>query len=186
MIFEETYIKGLYKIELEKRGDDRGFFARFFCKDEYAELGLENEVLQINNSLTGEKQTLRGMHYQLPPKAEVRIVRCLKGALFDMALDLRPGSETYGKSFGIELNDENRTMMYVPKGFAHGFLTLQDNTEMMYLVTESYGPEYERVIRYNDSNFDMEWPVEPLHLSDKDKEAKDFEKEYHLDGMENL
>lgn len=186
MTFEETYIKGLYKIDLEKRGDDRGFFARFFCKDEYAQLGLENEILQINNSLTQAKHTLRGMHYQLPPKSEVRIVRCIKGALFDMALDLRPTSETFGKSFGIELNDENRTMMYIPKGFAHGFMTLKDDTEMMYLVTESYGPNYERVIRWNDPEFDMKWPVKPQHLSEKDAQAQDFEKNYHLEGMELL
>ena len=186
MTFEETYIQGLYKIELEKRGDDRGFFARFFCKEEYKKVGLDNEILQINNSLTKEKHTLRGMHYQLPPKGEVRIVRCLKGALFDMALDLRPDSKTFGKSFGIELNGENRTMMYVPKGFAHGFLTLKDDTEMMYLVTEAYSPDYERVIRWDDANFDMEWPVKPQHLSEKDTKAPDFDSKHHLDGMENL
>jgi dTDP-4-dehydrorhamnose 3,5-epimerase len=186
MKFIETELPGLFKIELEKRGDDRGFFARFFCVNEYKEQGLDSNVVQMNNSFTGDELTLRGMHYQLPPHAETRIVRCLKGKLFDMSLDLRPDSPTFGKSFGTELTPENRTMMYVPKGFAHGFMTMEPDTEMLYLVTEFYAPEKERVIRWNDPKFDMKWPKDPKHLSEKDENAPDFDPKVHLEGMEAI
>ncbi len=184
MIFTETFIKGLYTIELDKRGDDRGFFARAFCVNEYNANNLDPKIVQMNNSFTGEKLTLRGMHYQLAPKCEVRIVRCLKGRLFDMSLDLRPNSPTFGQSFGTELNAENRKMMYIPKGFAHGFLTLDNDTEMFYMVTEFYAPEFERVIRWDDPKFNMGWPEKPLHISEKDAKAVDFNPGYHLEGME--
>lgn len=186
MIFNEQKIPGLYTVELDKIGDDRGFFARFFCKNEYDELGLDNEVVQMNTSFTKDKYTLRGMHYQIPPKSETRIVRCLKGSVYDMVLDLRPESPTFGKSFGIELSAENRKMTYIPKGCAHGFMTLEEDTEILYLVTEFYSPDNERVIRWDDPSFSMEWPVEPKHLSEKDKTAEDFNKEYHLKNMESI
>lgn len=185
MKFEETFIKGLYKVDLEKRGDSRGFFARFFCADEYSELGLETEIVQINNSYTRDKLTLRGMHYQVYPKGEAKIVRCIKGKLYEVALDLRPDSPTFGKFFGIELSQENRTMLYVPKGFANGFMTLEEDTEMLYLVTEFYSPDFERVVRWDDSKFGIEWPETPLHMSEKDKYAPDFNEVYHLEGMKH-
>ena len=144
MKFTETPLKGAYVIELEKRGDDRGFFARFFCEREYQQHGLNHRIVQINNSLSKFKGTLRGMHYQLAPKAEDKIVRCLRGALFDAIIDLRPESPTFLKHFAIELTAENRTMLYVPKGFAHGFMTLESDTEVFYLVTEFYSPDRER------------------------------------------
>ena len=131
MKFHKTPLEGAYLIELEKRGDDRGFFARFFCEKEFGAAGLETRFVQINNSLTATKGTLRGMHYQLPPAAEVKVVRAVKGALWDVIVDLRAGSPTYGKWFGAELNDDNRLMMYVPRGFAHGFVTLTDNVEAL-------------------------------------------------------
>jgi dTDP-4-dehydrorhamnose 3,5-epimerase len=180
MKFFETPLKGAYIIELDKRGDDRGFFARVFCKNEYNELNLDNGIVQINNSLSKDKGTLRGLHYQLPPKAETKIVRCIRGAIFDVIVDLRKSSETFGKWFGEELNEENRKMMYVPKGFAHAILTLQENTEIFYLVTEFYSPENERGIRWNDPYFSIEWPIQPVIISDKDSKHPDFKEDYHL------
>jgi dTDP-4-dehydrorhamnose 3,5-epimerase len=184
MKFIETPLKGAYLIELEKRGDNRGFFARFFCENEFSQQGLVNRFVQINNSLTAKKGTLRGMHYQLQPDAEVKVVRCIKGALYDAILDLRPDSPTFGKSFGAELNEENRTMMYVPKGFAHGFVTLADDTEALYLVSSFYAPSLEKGIRYNDPRFAMNWPVMPTEVSEKDGQWPDFDPAFH--GIETL
>ena len=133
MIFEETPVAGVYTIELEKRGDDRGFFARVFCEREFAELNLTTSFVQVNNSTSADRGTLRGMHYQLAPHAETKIVRCIRGALWDCVIDLRPESPSFGKWFGTELSAENRTMMYVPKGCAHGFVTLQEDTESVLL-----------------------------------------------------
>jgi dTDP-4-dehydrorhamnose 3,5-epimerase len=180
MIFTETPLIGAYLIDLEKRGDNRGFFARAFCENEFAEQGLARHFCQINNSLSAARGTLRGMHYQLPPKAETKVVRCIRGALYDVILDLRAGSPTFGKSFGAELTAENRRMMYVPKGFAHGFLTLTDNTEAFYLVDEFYAPERERCIRYDDPTFQLQWPEAPRIISDKDKGQADFDPAWHL------
>src|SRR5277367_3145816 len=140
MIFTETPLKGAFLIDLEKRGDERGFFARAFCEREFGTQGLATRFVQANNSLSARKGTLRGMHYQLAPKAETKVVRCIRGSLYDMIIDLRDGSPTFGRSFGAELSAENRTMMYVTKGFAHGFLTLADDTEAIYIVDEFYSP----------------------------------------------
>lgn len=180
MKFIETPLKGAYTIELEKRGDDRGFFARAFCKNEFGNLNLDSNVVQINNSLSVDKGTLRGMHYQLPPKAETKIVRCIKGSLFDVIVDIRKDSPTFLKWFGSELSAENRRMMYVPKGFAHGFVTLEKDTEAFYMVTEYYAPEKERGIRYNDPKLNIQWPVIPQVISDKDLNHPDFNEAYHL------
>jgi dTDP-4-dehydrorhamnose 3,5-epimerase len=180
MKFHETTLKGAYLIELEKRGDERGFFARAFCTDEFQKLGLIKNFVQINNSLSSQKGTLRGMHYQLSPKSEVKVVRCIQGSLYDLILDLRPDSPTYGKSFGAELSAENRTMMYVPQGFAHGILTLKDNTEALYLVSEFYAPERERGLRWNDPTFDLKWPLAPIIISEKDQKHPTFDASYHL------
>jgi dTDP-4-dehydrorhamnose 3,5-epimerase len=180
MIFKETPIPGAYLIDLEKRGDERGFFARLFCEKEFAAHGLVTHFVQVNNSLSATRGTLRGMHYQLPPKAETKLVRCVKGALYDAILDLRPGSPTFLQSFGAELSAENRRMMYVPKGFAHGFVTLADATEAVYFVDEFYGPEQERIARWNDPKFGIQWPIQPVVLSDKDRDARDFDPKWHL------
>jgi dTDP-4-dehydrorhamnose 3,5-epimerase len=180
MIFTETPVAGAYLIELEKRGDDRGFFARFFCEKEYQALGLDSRVVQINNSLSAQCGTLRGMHYQLPPHAETKVVRCLRGGLYDVILDLRAGSPTVGRWFGAELTSENRRMMYVPKGVAHGFLTLADDTEALYLVSDFYAPEHERGIRWDDPHFAISWPFAPVVLSDKDRSLPDFDPTRHL------
>ncbi|WP_432797436.1 dTDP-4-dehydrorhamnose 3,5-epimerase [Poriferisphaera sp. WC338] len=180
MIFHKTPLDGAYIIELEKRGDERGFFARAFCRNEFADHGLATEFVQVNNSLSAEKGTLRGMHYQLAPHAETKLVRCIKGALYDVIIDLREGSKTFGQSYGAELSAENRRMMYVPKGFAHGFITMTDNTEAFYFVDEFYAPEHERGVRYNDPKFEIEWPIKPVVVSDKDKNHVDFDPAIHL------
>ena len=180
MIFHRTPVEGAYTIELEKRGDERGFFARVFCKREFAEVGLITKFVQVNNSTSADRGTLRGMHYQLAPKPETKLVRCVRGSLFDVVLDLRKESPTFGQSFGAELSAENRLMMYVPKGCAHGFLTLTDDSEVIYLVDEFYSPENERIVRYDDPRFRIEWPAEVRVISDKDRTARDFDPAYHL------
>ncbi len=180
MVFTETPLAGAWLIDLEKRGDDRGFFARAFCVNEFGKHGLSTQFVQVNNSLSAQKGTLRGMHYQLAPKAETKVVRCIRGALWDVILDLRPGSPTFGKSFGAELTAENRRMLYVPKGFAHGFVTLVEDTEAFYFVDEFYAPDAERGIRWNDPTFAIAWPVEPSVISDKDRSHRDFDAAWHL------
>lgn len=182
MVFKETPLKGAYVIDLEKRGDERGFFARVFCEREFAEHGLATHFVQVNNSLAEHAGTLRGMHYQLPPKAEVKLVRCIRGALRDAVIDLRQESETFGQHFSVNLTAENRRMLYVPKGFAHGFITLVPNTEAFYMVDEFYAPELERGIRWDDRRFAIDWPMQPTVMSDKDRSHPDFDPEYHLKG----
>jgi dTDP-4-dehydrorhamnose 3,5-epimerase len=166
--FLKTPLEGAYLIELDKRGDERGFFARLFCENEFEAAGLETRFVQINNSLTVKKGALRGLHYQLPPAAEVKVVRAMKGALWDVIVDLRAGSSTYLKWFGAELTEDNRSMMYVPRGFGHGFITLTDNVEALYLDSAFYSPEAERGLRWNDPAIGIDWPAEPREMSDKD------------------
>ncbi len=180
MVYTETPIKGAYLIDLEKHGDDRGFFARAFCEKEFAAHRLATRFVQVNDSFSARKGTLRGMHYQLAPRAETKVVRCIRGALYDVILDLRGGSPTFGQSFGAELTSENRRMMYVPRGFAHGFITLADDTETIYLVDEYHAPEHERGVRWDDPKFDIRWPMPPVVLSDKDKSHRDFDPAWHL------
>lgn len=180
MIFTETPLSGAYVIELERRSDDRGFFARVFCEKEFADHGLATRFVQVNNSLAREKGTLRGMHYQLPPSAESKLVRCVRGSFHDVIIDLREESPSFGRHFEIELSAENRTMLYVPKGFAHGFITLETNTEAFYFADEFYDPERERGIRWNDPRFGIEWPLEPTVISEKDRSHPDFDPALHL------
>jgi dTDP-4-dehydrorhamnose 3,5-epimerase len=180
MIFAPTPLAGAYLIDLEKKGDSRGFFARTFCEQEFGEHGLIRHFCQVNNSLSADKGTLRGLHYQLAPKAETKLVRCIRGSFYDVILDLREESPTFGESFGAELTAENRRMMYVPKGFAHGFITLAADTEAFYFVDEFYSPELERGIRYNDPRFDLRWPIAPVVVSEKDQSHRDFDRGWHL------
>lgn len=180
MRFTETPLAGAFVIDLEKREDERGFFARAFCEKEFSAHGLVPRFVQANNSLSKPAGTLRGMHYQLAPQAETKLVRCIRGALYDVILDLRKGSATFGRSFGAELSAENRRMMYVPKGFAHGFVTLADDTEAFYFVDEFYAPAQERCVRWNDARFRIEWPRQPAVISDKDRNQKDFDPAWHL------
>jgi dTDP-4-dehydrorhamnose 3,5-epimerase len=180
MIFTETPLAGAYLIDMEQRGDERGFFARAFCEREFASHGLATRILQANDSMSARKGTLRGMHYQLPPKAETKMVRCIRGALHDIILDLRPGSPTFGQSYGADLTADNRRMMYVPKGFGHGFITLADDTEAFYLVDELYSPECERGVRWNDPRFSIRWPAPMVVISEKDQTYRDFDPAWHL------
>ncbi len=182
MIFTPTPLAGAYLVDVEKRGDDRGFFTSLFNEDEFEQHGLVRHFTEVNNSLSTTTGTLRGMHYQLSPHQETKVVRCVRGALFDVILDLRSGSPTFGQSFGAELNAENRRMVYVPKGFAHGFLTLVDDTETFYFVDGVYSLEHQRCIRYDDPKFNIEWPGAPAVISAKDRSQTDFDATWHLGG----
>ena len=184
MIFNKTPLQDAFTIELERRGDDRGFFARMFCEKEFGAQGLQTRFVQVNNSLTAKAGTLRGMHYQLAPAAEVKLVRCVRGSLYDVILDLRPDSATFGQHFGAELNAENRRMMYVPRGFAHGFVTLAPDTEAVYLVSDFYAPQAERGVRFDDPRFGIVWPVRPTEMSDKDRNWPLFDPAWH--GVDSL
>jgi dTDP-4-dehydrorhamnose 3,5-epimerase len=184
MEFHETPPAPARLIEIEKIGDARGFFARTFCAREFEGVGLENRFVQANNSFSRRRGTLRGLHYQLPPAAEAKIVRCIRGALYDVILDLRPDSPTSGESFGAELTAENRLMMYVPRGFAHAILTLEDNSEALYFSSAFYAPKHERGVRWNDPRFAIRWPIEPVEISPKDAAWPNFDPVFH--GTEQL
>ena len=179
MIFEKTPVAGVYVIKPEARQDDRGLFARVFCESEFGAHGLETRYVQSNLSMSRQRGTLRGMHYQIGSGAEVKVVRCTAGALYDVALDLRPDSPTFGKSFGAELSADNRTMLYIPRGCAHGFITLTDNAEVTYLVSTAYSPQAERGVRYSDPRFAIAWPIPPVSISPKDAQWPDFDPAFH-------
>ena len=174
MLFLETKLKGAFTIELQRIEDSRGFFARAFCKREFEQRGLNPAIVQCNVSFNPQKGTLRGMHYQQEPFREVKVVRCIAGAIFDAIVDLRPDSSTYREWTGVELSAQNGRSLYVPEGFAHGYLTLTENTEVFYQVSEFYSPGYERSIRWNDPAFRIQWPIEPLIISPKDASHPDF------------
>ncbi len=182
MIFTPTKLAGAFFIDLEKRIDERGFFARTFCANEFSENGLETKFVQANTNLSFKKGTIRGMHYQISPYEEDKIVRCTKGALYDVIIDLRKDSPTYKQWIGVELTDKNHRALFVPKGFAHGFITLEDNTEANYLVSQFYAPGAESGIRYNDPQFNIVWPIEPLIVSDKDRNHPDYPTSQMLRG----
>lgn len=168
MRIEKVCVQDAAVLHLTPHGDDRGFFARTFCVDEFAAAGLETTVVQANMSFNKDRGTLRGMHYQNEQAPEAKLIRCVRGAVWDCIIDMRPDSPTYKKHFGIELTAENRTALYVPPHFAHGFITLVDDTEVMYQVSGKYTPEAERGVRYNDPAIGIEWPLAPETLSEKD------------------
>lgn len=174
MKFHRTSIRDCLRIELERRGDDRGFFARLFCQDEFTAAGYPLEVVQANDSFSADQGTLRGMHYQEGNAAETKVIRCLRGAIFDVVLDLRPDSPSYLRWEGFHLDADNRDMVRVPTGCAHGFLTVQPDTEVFYLVDSRYAPAAERGVRWNDPRFCVQWPSEPRVISDKDANWPDF------------
>jgi len=174
MTFTETPLRGAWLIDLEPRTDDRGFFARAFCQNELEAHGLETTIAQANLSFNHKKGTLSGMHYQVPPHAEVKMVRCFEGAIYDVIIDLRPQSPTHLQWFGVELSADNRRMLYVPEGFAHGYQALTDLSEVFYLVTEFYAPGAEKGIRWNDSLFGITWPISSPALSHKDAAHPDY------------
>ncbi len=168
MLFKATPLAGAFVVELEMRSDDRGFFARAFCAREFEEQGLKPAVAQCNIAFNYKRGTLRGMHYQLAPAAETKLVRCFRGAIYDVIVDLRPDSPTYLQHFGIELSADNRLALYIPEMFAHGYLTLTDECELMYQVSEFYTPGYEAGVRYDDPTFNIQWPIPVEVISDKD------------------
>jgi dTDP-4-dehydrorhamnose 3,5-epimerase len=174
VIFNETKLNGAYIIEIEKLKDHRGFFARTWCQNEFKDSGLTSRLVQANLSYNSKVGTLRGMHYQLSPYEETKLVRCTKGAIYDVIIDLRPASPTYTQWIGVELTAENYKMLYVPENFAHGFQTLRDNTEVTYQVSQFYTPDSESGIRWNDPAFKINWPIEVQVISDKDKNWTDF------------
>jgi dTDP-4-dehydrorhamnose 3,5-epimerase len=174
MKFVALPFAGPFLVELERREDDRGFFARAFCRREFEEHGLNHNLVQCNLSFNHKRATLRGMHYQLAPYQEVKLVRCFRGAIYDVIVDLRPSSPTFKQWLGVRLDEDNRAMLYVPEGFAHGYITLADSCEVFYQVSEFYHPESERGVRWNDPAFQIEWPLEPLIVSDKDRSYPDF------------
>jgi len=175
MRFTETPLKGAWTIDLEPRGDERGFFARAFCQNEFDAHGLKRDLAQANLSYNPKRATLRGMHYQIPPHAEVKIVRCTRGAIYDVIIDLRADSATRFQWFGVELSADNRTALYVPEGFAHGYQSLTEESEVFYLVTEFYAPGSERGIRWNDPRFAIRWPLPDPVLSPKDAAHPDYQ-----------
>ena len=176
MKFLDSKIEGCHRVELEKHGDERGFFARLFCDQEYKDIGLGFKLAQANDSFSADKGTLRGMHYQKGNFSETKIIRCLKGAIYDVVIDLRPASKSYLAWEGFHLDEKNRSMVVVPQGCAHGFMTMEENTEVFYLVDAMYAPEFEDGVRWNDPNFNIEWPMSPKVISIKDQNWSDFEK----------
>jgi dTDP-4-dehydrorhamnose 3,5-epimerase len=169
MIFTETKLSSAYVIEIEKIEDERGFFARTFDKNEFSKIGLDSEFVQSSISINNKRGTIRGMHYQNKPYEESKIVRCTKGSIFDVIIDLRPNSKTFKEWFSVELSEENHKMLYVPKGFAHGFQTLKDDTEVYYKITEVYDKKSSKGILFTDPTFQINWPLVVTIISERDK-----------------
>jgi len=167
--FNKTKLKDVYIIEPMIMKDERGYFERFFCKDELKKRGIDFDVKQANRSLSNEKGILRGLHFQKDPKAEDKIVQCIRGKIFDVAVDVREGSPTYGEWISEELTEDNKKMLLVPKGCAHGFQTLTRNSEVMYFMSEFYSPEHATGLRWNDPLFNIPWPLSNPILSPKDQ-----------------
>jgi dTDP-4-dehydrorhamnose 3,5-epimerase len=175
VIFEATKLQDAYVLDLERREDERGFFARAWCQREFEARGLVADLVQANVGYSMRRGTIRGLHYQIAPFEEAKIVRCVRGAIWDVIIDLRPDSVTYCQWFGIELRAVDRRQLYVPKGFAHGYQTLVDDCEIFYLVSEVYSPTSERGIRWNDPRFAITWPMgDTLDVSAKDRAWPDF------------
>ena len=174
MVFTETEIRGAFVIDLERMQDDRGFFARTWCHREFEAQGLEARLAQCSTSFNLRQGTLRGMHFQADPKPEAKLVRCTRGALYDVVLDLRRGSPTYTRWAAVELSAHNGLQLYIPPGCAHGFQTLEDETEALYLISEFYAPELARGVRWNDPAFGIQWPLANPILSLRDLGYPDF------------
>jgi dTDP-4-dehydrorhamnose 3,5-epimerase len=168
MKFFETELKCSYIIELEKLEDERGFFSRSWDRNEFKEQGLNHNLVQCNISFSKKRGTLRGMHFQKKPFEETKLVRCTRGKIFDVIIDLRAESNTYKKWIGMELKSDDFKMLYIPEGFAHGFQTLEDNTEVFYQVSNWFSPEHERGIRWDDKELDIKWPIDNPIISKKD------------------
>ncbi len=175
MIFQETKLSGVFEIELEPKADDRGFFARSWCRNEFEAKGLNASLLQCSISFNTLSGTLRGMHYQVAPYQETKLIRCTSGSLYDVVLDLRPDSPTYREWIGFYLTASNRRMVYVPKGCAHGFLTLEDGTEILYQISEVYNAASARGVRWDDPAFGISWPRTVEVISERDRTYQNVE-----------
>jgi dTDP-4-dehydrorhamnose 3,5-epimerase len=174
MLFTPTKLRGAFIVELEPIEDNRGFFARTYCKNEFSAKDLQTKFVQCSISFNQKKGTLRGMHYQAAPYQEVKLVRCTSGVIYDVIIDMRPKSATYTQWVAVELSAENRRMLYIPKDFAHGFLTLADNTEVFYQIDQFYTPKASRGLRWNDPAFAIQWPANVASISHKDRDYPDF------------
>ncbi|NGP76687.1 dTDP-4-dehydrorhamnose 3,5-epimerase [Balneolaceae bacterium YR4-1] len=176
MKFTETNLKGSYVIDIEKKGDNRGFFARAFCQNEFKKHGLSPTIVQGNIAFSKKKGTMRGMHFQYPPAAETKLVRCTRGKILDIIIDLRPESNTFLDHFSVELSEDNYRALYVPERYAHGYQVLEDNTETSYQVGEFYTPSTEGGLPFDDPQFNLSWPIEVTELSEKDSQWETFDK----------
>jgi len=174
MIFTETKLKGAFVVEVKKLEDERGFFGRAWCQEEFEAHGIKTKICQINTSFSKKKGTIRGMHYQVDPYQEAKFIRCTKGKIFDVMVDLRPDSPTFLQSVGNELSEDNYKMVYIPENFAHGFVTLLDNCEVYYPTSQFYTPGAERGMRWNDPAINIEWPIDIVHASEKDESHPDI------------
>lgn len=174
MIFTPTPLQGAYIIDLERRCDERGYFARSFCETEFAEHGLDPNVVQCNVSFNRKRGMLRGMHYQAAPFWEVKLVRCTRGSIYDVIIDLRSNSPTFKQYFAAELTAVNSKQMYVPEGFAHGFQVLEDDSEVFYQMSQFYKPDHARGVRWNDPAFGIDWPIADPIMVDRDRNYPDF------------
>jgi dTDP-4-dehydrorhamnose 3,5-epimerase len=174
LIFTETKLPGAFVIELEKHADQRGFFARAYCEREFKARGLNPDVVQCNVSFNKRKGTLRGMHFQVAPFAEAKLVRCTSGSIYDVIVDLRPSSPAFKEYFAVELSAENRKMLYIPEEFAHGFQTLRDGTEVFYQMSQYFSPEHARGVRWDDPAFGIAWPEDERIIVEKDRSYPDF------------
>jgi dTDP-4-dehydrorhamnose 3,5-epimerase len=179
--FTETILPGSFLVQMEPLRDERGYFARTWCENEFRERGLNPSMRQASVSFNFKKATLRGMHYQIGGFAEAKLIRCLSGAIFDVIIDLRRDSQTFAKHYGVVLSAQGPTMLYVPEGFAHGFETLADNTEILYQISQFYSPEHSRGIRWNDQAFAINWPLSDPIVSVRDQNFPDFDA--HNDGL---
>jgi len=174
LIFTETKLPGAYVIEVEKREDQRGFFGRTFCREEFEAHGLNSQVVQCNTSFNKRKGTLRGMHFQAVPFAEAKLVRCTSGSIYDVIIDLRPASRTFKQHFAVELSAANHRMLYIPENMAHGFQTLEDDTEVFYQMSQMFSAEHARGVRWNDPAFGIEWPADERIITERDRNYPDF------------
>jgi dTDP-4-dehydrorhamnose 3,5-epimerase len=182
MKFIETSLASAYIIDLEPLRDERGLFARTFCQKEFAKIGFDKQIVQINHSITRQKGAIRGMHYQRPPASEKKIIRCVQGTVFDVMVDLRAGSPTFLQWHGVELSKDNMRMVYIPDGFAHGFQTLAENSELIYLHSAFYSPEYEHGLRFDDPALTIDWPLPAGVISTKDQSYSLID--YNFKGIE--
>lgn len=183
MRFHATAVEGAFVVELEPRGDARGSFARAFCEETFAERGLPMRLVQMNLAVTHRAGTVRGLHYQRPPAAEAKLIRCLRGAVHDVAVDLRPDSPSYLRHVGVRLDARERKALYVPEGCAHGYQALEDDSEVLYGVSAPYAPEREAGVRFDDAAFGIDWPLPPRDVSEKDRAWPDYRAEARSDAV---